>query len=203
MSNENNGLHERATVLKNVRIAYPNLFTPAPDAGGRDKYSCLILIEKTVDIDHVKAAVKAAIDYGVKKKWGGSKPSNLLIPIKDGDKYADAEPEKPRDFYRGHYFINAKQDPDYGKPVVYDIHGLETEAQASINSGDFVHAVLEFFPYKGPSGSGISCSPKAIRKHSDGDVIGGGVSKTAAMAALGIDANEPKKSESDSLDDLF
>lgn len=183
---QENQLPPNAVVINECRIAYPNLVTPAPDLNGQDKYSCVLLIPKTANVDDIKRAIIKAREMGVSKKWGGAVPPNLHIPIQDGDVYAKAAPDK-RGHYVGNYYINAKQDPEWGKPTVVDAYGLESESPQTVMSGDFVAAVLEFYPYKGVAGSGISATPKLVKKLRDGEPIGGGVSKSAAMAALGLD----------------
>lgn len=181
-------------VLKDVRCAYPSLVTPSPDLNGNDKYSCVLLIPKDKPIEHIKAALRAAIEVGKQKKWNGTVPADLHVPLQDGDVYAAKAPEK-RGHYVGHYYINAKQDPEWGKPAVFDIYGIETEAPQAIGSGDFVDSVIEFFPYKGQAGSGLSATPKVVKKVRQGDPIGGGITKEAALAALGIDPNAAAPAE--------
>jgi len=187
MTQETN-LPKNTAVLKDVRIAYPNLVKPAPDLNGVDKYSCVLLIDKkSPSLENIKAAIKAAIETGKQKKWNGIIPDGLHIPLQDGDHYAAQAPDKPREHYKGCYYINAKQDPEWGKPTVVDQYGLESTSPSTINSGDWVSVVVEFFPYKQPAGNGISATPKVVHKVSEGDPIGGGVSKHAALAALGLD----------------
>ena len=186
MTNES-GIPANTCVLKDVRCAYPSLVTPSPDLNGNDKYSCVLLIPKTQPIEQIKAALRAAIEVGKAKKWSGAVPVDLHVPLQDGDVYAAKSPDK-RSHYVGHYYINAKQDPEWGKPVVVDKYGLETESPQAIGSGDHVEAVVEFFPYKGQAGSGLSATPKVVKFLRAGEPIGGGISKSAALAALGIDA---------------
>lgn len=174
-------------VVKGSRVAYPNLVKPAPDLNGIDKYSAVLLIPKTDNIDHIKSAIKAVIEHGKNKKWNGTVPPNLHIPLQDGDAYAAAAPDKPREHYKGCWYINAKQDPEWGKPTVVDQYGLESTSPSTVNSGDYADAVVEFFPYKAAAGNGISATPKVVKKTRDGEPIGGGVSKNAALAALGLD----------------
>ena len=180
-------LPKNTCVLKDVRAAYPNLVKPAPDLNGIDKFSVVLLIPKTHNIESIKAAIKAAIEHGKNKKWNGTVPENLHIPLQDGDAYAAAAPDKPRDHYKGMYYINAKQDPEWGKPAVVDQYGMESQSPSTVNSGDWVSAVVECFPYKQAAGNGISATPKVVHKVRDGEPIGGGVSKNAALAALGLD----------------
>jgi len=199
-------LPDNACVLKDARIAYPNLVEPAPDLNGIDKYSCVLLIPKDRDLDKIKAALKEAIETGKKKKWGGEEPADLKIAVQDGDSYAAAAPEKPRDHYKGHYYINAKQDPEWGKPTVVDIHGVKSESIGAILSGDYVDAVIEFYPWRTAAGDGVSATPKLVHKIRNGEPIGGGVSPSAAMEALGLDPDTVEQGSSvvnENLDDLF
>ena len=188
MTTNETSIPANTCVLKGVRAAYPSLVTPSPDLNGNDKYSVVLLIPKDQPIEHIKAALRAAIEVGKQKKWNGTVPADLHIPLQDGDVYAAKAPEK-RSHYVGNYYINAKQDPEWGKPAVYDIYGIETASPQSIGSGDYVDSVVEFFPYKGQAGSGLSATPKVVKKVKQGEPIGGGISKEAALAALGIDPN--------------
>lgn len=206
-----NTIPANTCVLKDIRAAYPSLVAPSPDLNGNDKYSVVLLIPKSNPIEHIKAALRAAIEIGKQKKWSGSVPSDLHIPLQDGDVYAAKAPDK-RQHYVGCYYVNAKQDPEWGKPVVIDQYGLETESAQAVGSGDYVDAVIEFFPYKGQAGSGISATPKVVKKARNGEPIGGGISKESALAALGIDAASlgqassaatPAKADANPFDDLF
>lgn len=185
---QENGLAKNGCVIKNARCAYPSLISPSPDLNGNDKYSCVLLIPKDYNVDNIKAALRAAIEIGKAKKWGGVVPGDLHIPLQDGDLYYAKQPEK-RQHYKGQYYINAKQDPEWGKPTVVDQYGLKSELPSTINSGDYVAAVIEFFPYKQAGGNGLSATPKVVQKLRDGEPIGGGISESAALAALGLDAS--------------
>lgn len=80
-----------------VRFSYVNIFKSRAFQAGQDaKYSVCLLIPKEdkATIKKIKAAIDAAVQDGIGSKWGGKKPANLKLPLRDGDaERADEAPE--------------------------------------------------------------------------------------------------------------
>lgn len=99
-----------------VRFSYVNIFKSRAFQAGQDaKYSVCLLIPKEdkATIKKIKAAIDAAVQDGISSKWGGKKPANLKLPLRDGDaERADEAPE-----YEGMYFLNCNSTQ---KPGIVD-----------------------------------------------------------------------------------
>ena len=89
-----------------VRFSYVNIFKSRAFQSGQDaKYSVCLLIPKDdkATVKKIRAAIEEAIQEGIASKWGGKKPGNLKLPLRDGDdERADEAPE-----YEGMFFLNA------------------------------------------------------------------------------------------------
>jgi hypothetical protein len=98
-----------------VRFSYVNIFKSRAFQAGQDaKYSVCLLIPKEdkATIKKIKAAIEEAVQEGIGSKWGGKKPANLKLPLRDGDDERADEAEE----YEGMYFLNANstQKPGIG-----------------------------------------------------------------------------------------
>ena len=84
------------------RASYVHLFEPHSTNGSDPKYSVSLIIPKsdTETIEKIKAAVEEAKQSGV-SKWNGKIPSNLKLPLRDGD---EERPDDPA--FADSYFIN-------------------------------------------------------------------------------------------------
>ena len=69
-----------------VRASFVHVFEPQSINGSEPKYSCSLIIPKsdTVTIGKIREAIEQAKQEGV-PKWGGKIPSNLKLPLRDGD----------------------------------------------------------------------------------------------------------------------
>ena len=80
-------MNTTSVTLTNVRLSYVHLMKPhAMDAQQAPKFSCTILLPKT-DVQgkaRIDAAIEAAKQAGLMKKFGGQMPSKLPTPISDG-----------------------------------------------------------------------------------------------------------------------
>lgn len=86
-----------------VRFSYVNIFKSRSFSDGDEaKYSICLLIPKSdkETIKKIKEAINEAIADGVSSKWGGKKPGNLKLPLRDGDEERAQEAEE----YEGMYF---------------------------------------------------------------------------------------------------
>ena len=93
-----------------VRASFVHVFEPQSINGSEPKYSCSLIIPKsdTVTVGKIREAIEQAKQEGV-PKWGGKIPSNLKLPLRDGD--VD-RPEDPA--YADSYFINATSQEQPG-----------------------------------------------------------------------------------------
>lgn len=163
-------------VLTNeVRLSYANLITPrAPQQGKKEQYSVTLLIPKTdvatkADID---AAILAAYNDGVSKKWNGAHPTPKNI-IHDGDGLRPSGVPFG-DECRGCWVITARS---YSKPQVVGIDNINCElAPQDIYSGMYARVTLNFFPFDTAGSKGVGCGLGNVLKIRDGEPLGGGAS---------------------------
>lgn len=165
MTNKNN---ETKVITGKVRFAYLHVFEPhAVDESQDKKYSVTLLIPKSdkKTISAMKQAIKKAIEQGVKEKWGGKKPANLQMPLRDGDEERPDQPE-----FHGHYFVNAKSTY---KPGVVDAQLNEIIDSTELYSGCYGKASVNFYAYNVSGNKGIACGLNNIQKLHDGETLGG------------------------------
>ena len=178
-----NALPPHGCLIVGARLSHFNCYKPAPNLNGALVYSVTLLIPKTSVIWHIESAINVAIERGIKEKWNGFRPMNLLTPLKDGDMYAAQKPQK-RGMYVGNWFIRCNQDPEKGKPVILTEHRTISEDQLDVQSGDYANAVIEFIPFNNKS-QGISAIPKVIHKTATGERFTSGITQEEALAAIG------------------
>lgn len=151
-----------------VRFSYAQVWEPkAINEGDDPKYSVSLLIPKTdtETIAKIEAAIEAAIVVGKAKKWGGKKPPNLKLPLRDGDE------ERPEDEnYVGHYFINATSK---NRPGIVDAAANAIIEREEFYSGCFGRAAVNFYPFD-VKNKGIACGLNNLQKIKDGEPLSGG-----------------------------
>jgi hypothetical protein len=180
---------ENSCIVQECRLSHANLYEPAPDLKNELKYSAVLLISKQANISAIQAATAAAINIGIEKKWNNIKPPNIKMALMDGDIYAAAKPEK-RQAYVGNWYINCKQNPDFGKPILLNERRTRSVDKSEIQSGDYAVAVIELIPYRSASGDGITAVPKSVRKLRTGERFTKGLTESDALAALGGELTE-------------
>lgn len=151
-----------------VRFSYVNIFRSRSFREGQDaKYSICLLIPKTdkKSVSEIKRAIDAAIEEGIASKWGGKKPKNLKLPLRDGDdERADEAPE-----YEGMFFLNANSDT---KPGIVDKDRNEILDPDEVYSGCWGRASINFFPFDSKGNRGIGVGLNNIQKLQDGERLG-------------------------------
>lgn len=180
-------------ILKNIRIAYPHLFTPRDSDFGA-KYECTLMIPK--DDAETIAEIKRAIGAAKNKKFGDTTPSNFKSPVKDGD-------ERKQAAFAGHWLIEAKtaaKDDGSGRPGVV-LPNLQPAKADDVQSGDYVNADVNPFAYEQKGNRGVSFGLNNIQLVSKGDQIGGGRQRPEAVFDE-IETDEFVESTSGSEDDF-
>ena len=86
------------------RASFVHIFEPQSINGSDPKYSMSLIIPKSDSktIGAIKAAIDEAIQNGISGKWGGKRPPNLKLPLRDGD--VDREEDEA---YQDAYLVNA------------------------------------------------------------------------------------------------
>lgn len=151
-----------------VRFSYVNIFKSRAFQAGQDaKYSVCLLIPKEdkTTIKKIKAAIEEAIQEGIASKWGGKKPGNLKLPLRDGDdERAEEAPE-----YEGMYFLNANGTE---KPGVVDENRNEILDPDEVYSGCWGRASISFYAFNVNGNRGVGVGLNHIQKLKDGDRLG-------------------------------
>lgn len=151
-----------------VRFSYVNIFRSRSFREGQDaKYSICLLIPKTdkKSVAEIKRAIDAAIDEGIASKWGGKKPKNLKLPLRDGDdERAEEAPE-----YEDMYFLNANSNT---KPGIVDRDLNEILDPDEVYSGCWGRASINFYPFDSNGNRGIGVGLNNIQKLKDGERLG-------------------------------
>lgn len=175
-------------VLTNeVRLSYAHLTTPYANPNqpnAEPKYSVTLLIPKTdaatkADID---AAIEAAANEAVNKKWGGYRPPQLKVPIHDGDGVRqDGTPYGEE--CRGHWVMTASTKQ---MPQVVDQSNIRVQlAPQDIYSGMYGRVTVRFFGYANSGNKGIGCGLGNVMKTRDGEPLSGGATAESDFAGIG------------------
>lgn len=154
-------------VTGKVRFSYMHIWEPTAIEEGQDKkYSVSLIIPKSdkTTLTKIKAAIEAAKEEG-KKKFGGKIPTNLKLPLRDGDA------ERPEDDnYADSFFVNANCKT---KPGVVNKKVEPIMDQEEVYSGCYGKASITFYAFNTSGNKGIACGLNHIMKTEDGDPLGG------------------------------
>ncbi len=154
-------------VTGRVRFSYLHAFEPhAVEEGQEPKYSVSLIIPKSdkVTIARIQTAIDAAIETGL-PKFGGKRPANLKLPLRDGDL------ERPEDeAYKNAYFINASSKM---KPGVVDAQRNPILDSTEVYSGCYGRASINFYAFNKAGNRGIAAGLNNLQKLADGEYLGG------------------------------
>lgn len=166
-----------------VRLSYAAIWEPrAVEDGGPKKYSGALLIPKKdkETIKKLNAAIEAAIEDGISKKWGGKRPVKLKLPLRDGDE------EKPDDpVYAGMYWINATSST---QPGVLDVDKNEMLDKTKLYSGCWIKADINAYAFDTKGNKGVAIGLNNILKWKDDTALSG--KEAASVAFKDVEAND-------------
>lgn len=152
-----------------VRLSYVQIFSKRSFTEGTDaKYSLCVLVPKkdTKTLKKIQVAMKSAAEEGISTKFNGKKPSNLHMPLRDGDEErADEAPE-----YKGMYFFNCKSDR---KPGIVDKDCNEILDPDEVYSGCWGRVSVNFYPYSVNGNKGVAVGLNNVQKLKDDQRLGG------------------------------
>ena len=156
-------------VTGKVRFSYVNIFRSRAFREGQDaKYSISLLIPKEdkACVKKIQDAIEATIQEGISSKWGGKKPKNLKLPLRDGDEErAEEAPE-----YEDMWFLNANSTT---KPGIVDKDLNEILDPDEVYSGCWGRASINFYPFDSNGNRGVGVGLNNIQKLKDGERLGG------------------------------
>lgn len=160
-----------------VRLSFPHLFTKySYIPGGKEKYSTVLLIDKNDEatVNAINAAIEAAIEEGIAKKFNGRRPakSTLNWPLKDGD----VEKAELDEAYAGKYYLNASTEDQI---EIIDCNKNPITEPSMVKGGDYARVMLNFYAYNAGANKGVSCELGHVQFIRSGEKLGR-VKKSAA-----------------------
>ena len=165
-----NQVNSTKVVTGKVRFCYVNVFEPtAMNEGDTPKYNICILIPKddAKTLDKINKAIEAAKQAGKAKlaDKNGKIPSNLKLPLRDGDDERDDDPA-----FENCYFINANSNR---KPSIVDRDLNPIMEKEEFYSGCYGRASINFYAFN-VSSKGIAAGLNNLQKLEDGEMLAGG-----------------------------
>ena len=157
--------------LKNVRLAFPNLWeATSQNPGDKPAFSAAFILPK----DHPDVTlIEKTIEQVANEKWG-DKAAALLKSLKASDKTPlhDGDTKSQLDGYAGNLFVNARR---YTRPTVLNTDGTPLcEQDGKPYAGCMVHAVIDIYAQDNNYGKRINASLSGIMFFRDNDAFGGG-----------------------------
>lgn len=165
--------------LKNVRLAFPDLFEPRPDVDGNNpKFGANFIFEKG-DANH--KALSAAMKAVAIEKWGdnGEKILKTLENTKrccrDGDTNLDKEGNTYNGF-EGMQYVVARRSPKQGRPMIIDRDKTPLLPEdGKPYGGCYVNASIDIYALDKPKiGKSVNADLRGVQFVKDGDAFGGG-----------------------------
>lgn len=161
-------------MLKNVRIAFPQLFEPKADDSGRLKYGCAVILPT----DHPQIAeIQRAMDAAGTAKWGDKWPATKkLLEKQDRLALHDGDLKAKYDGYEGNLYVNATAQEN-ARPTVLDQNKSPlTSRDGKIYAGCYVNISLDFWPQKDhpKGGSRINAQLRGVQFVRDGEAFAAG-----------------------------
>lgn len=160
-------------LIKNVRIAFPNLFEPSTVAGeGEPRYgAAFILAADHPQLKEIEAKIKAiAID-----KWK-DKGDAVLKGLEKTDKVAlhDGDTKPGYDGFSGNMFISASAKTSARPTVINKDKTPLTDRDGVVYAGCYVNASIDFWAQDNAYGKRINAQLRGVQFAKDGDAFSAG-----------------------------
>lgn len=162
--------------LKNVRLAFPELFQPKAFNGeGELAYSATLLIgPKDPQVKNIKAAIEAV----AKEKWG-AKADATLKTLQANNKLAlrDGNLKSEYEGFEGNLFLSTRSKT---RPLVIaqDKSAL-TALDGKPYAGCYVNASVDFWVQDNKYGKRVNAQLRGVQFIRDGEPFGGGGAASA------------------------
>ncbi|MCP4986234.1 MAG: DUF2815 family protein [Colwellia sp.] len=155
------------------RVSFPAVFEPkAATEGGKEKYSVVMLFDKSEDLSKLKDLIKRTVEAKYPTKE--DRPEGFTTPIKDGD-------EKSYDGYQGCYTCTASSQYP---PGVIDESKTPIINQKEFYAGCYAIATVNAYCWSYMGKSGVSVGLQNIMKINDGESLAGGASAASDFAEI-------------------
>ena len=156
--------------IKNVRLAFENLFEPSAFAEGQEKkFGATFLIPKnSPEIKKIESAIQEVAE----EKWA-KKADEVLDMIRgDNQKFCfqdgDHKSKKNLDGFAGHYALSCKNPK---RPTLVDRSGAPVQKgePQCLYDGCYVLAKVEIWAQNNQHGKGIRATVNGVQFMKDGD----------------------------------
>lgn len=158
-------------MLKNVRIAFPNLFVATQFEGqGPFTYSATFLVDPSSPNHKV---VMEAIKAVAAEKWA-DKATAILKAISGNNQKCCYYPGELKEYdgFAGMYALSAKRKQEAGHPKVIDQKMNElAQADGKPYGGSYVNAKVDIWAQENEYGKGIRATLVAVQFVKDGDAF--------------------------------
>ncbi len=160
-------------LLKNVRLAFPNLFEPTTVAGeGKPRYSAMLIL----GTDHPQLAeVKAKMQAVAKEKWA-AKAGEVYKSLDKSDKLAlhDGDTKAQYDGVAGNLFISAAAQESARPTVIGADKSPLTERDGKPYAGCYVNVSIDLWAQDNNYGKRINAQLRGVQFYKDGDAFAAG-----------------------------
>ena len=160
--------------LKNVRLAFPNLFEAKTVGGeGEARFSAAFVIEPGTD--NAKA-LKSALEVVAKEKWK-DKSAGVLKELRSKGRvcYREEALSKDGEVYDGFEGMHTLNASNKARPLVLDRDKSPLTAQdGRPYAGCYVNVVLDVWAQDNNFGKRINATLSGVQFVRDGDAFGGG-----------------------------
>lgn len=160
-------------LLKDVRLAFPNLFEPTTVAGeGKPRYSATLLFP----VDHPQLAdIETKIDALAKDKWR-EKAAGILAGLYKTGKVAlhDGDEKAQYDGFSGNMFVAAASQENAPPTVIDQARNALSAKSGKPYAGCYVNASLEFWVQDNQWGKRVNCTLRGVQFLRDGDSFSAG-----------------------------
>lgn len=160
-------------MIKNVRLAFPNLFKPTTVNGeGEPAYSAALLLTP----DHPQLAeIRKAQEAVGKEKWADKWPT-IKKEIEAKDRFAlhNGDTKATYDGFEGNFFVSTRAKQSARPTVIDGNKSPLTEADGRPYAGCYVNASIELWAQDNAYGKRINAQIRGVQFFRDGDSFGGG-----------------------------
>lgn len=160
-------------MLRNVRLAFPNLFEPSTVAGeGEPRYSAaFILPPDHPQLKEIQAKIKAV----AAEKWKDKADAVVKGLEKTGKVALHDGDEKPQyDGFPGNMFISASAKVSARPTVINTDKTPLTERDGKPYAGCYVNVSLDFWAQDNAYGKRVNAQLRGVQFYRDGDAFSAG-----------------------------
>lgn len=163
--------------LKNVRLAFPDIFTPGKfDENSEPKYGATLLVPaKSAQIAEINKAILEAATA----KWGAKAAALVKSFENNPNKYCfqNGDTKTNYDGFEGNWALSAKNST---RPFVCDRDKSPLTAEdGKPYAGCYVNAQVDIYVQDNKWGKGVRASLKGIQFFKDGDAFAAGAPANA------------------------